>query len=116
MDIAATTHHPDRKIQHFKYSNMIEIHDKAMFVFYPGLPHMHTTISLSQVREVFCNILLWLNTKVTYWISIYILPEQDISINVSYIPPPGTELALNRYRAASGPVAKCHLFSSKGYF
>ena len=31
-------------------------------------------------------------------------PELDVSITVSYVPPPGTELGPNEYRAASGPV------------
>ena len=31
-------------------------------------------------------------------------PELDVSISVSYIPPPGAELGPNEYRAASGPV------------
>ena len=31
-------------------------------------------------------------------------PELDVSITVSYVPPPGAELGPNEYRAASGPV------------
>ena len=37
-------------------------------------------------------------------IIISLLLELAVSINVSYVPPPGAELGPNEYRAASGPV------------
>ena len=30
-------------LQHFKCSHMIEIHNRILFNFYPGLPHMHNS-------------------------------------------------------------------------
>ena len=44
-------------------------------------------------------------TQYVYWpISLYLISELHVSINVSYIPPRGAELEPNEYRAASGPV------------
>ena len=35
---------------------------------------------------------------------LFLISALQVSINVSYIPPPGVELGPNQYRAASGPV------------
>ena len=45
---------------------------------------------------------MWSNNFTSHFISL--IPELAVSITVLYVPPPGTALGPNQFRAASGPV------------
>ena len=39
-------------LQHFKHGNAIEIYNKKMFDFYPGLPHIQFVYQMSPHMEI----------------------------------------------------------------
>ena len=63
----------------------------------------HNT-GLRTVRVLFVYYLCKHDMARTITATFSPIPELEVSITVSYVPPPGSELGPNEYRAASGPV------------
>ena len=62
-------------LERFEHSNEIEIHNRIMFDFYPGLPHIHTiytrSIYILSIQEVYTHYLYKEHIHTIYTRSIY---------------------------------------------
>ena len=82
------------KIQRFKNSDVIEIHDGIMFVFYPGLPHVQEQLNDKELTSfvVAATQLLKIEDNL-HAAGTYLIPS---------LPPrgtyfPSTKVSLNNY-------------------